>query len=100
MLTREDCLALCDVEEDVVDAIAEHEHIPTIVATELGHYLVHSPDGELRIRRIILDDIDAAIAACDLKRATRLKLALRHFAENHPIPGWTDRPGRPLGVHP
>lgn len=86
MLTREDCLALCDLDEDVVEAIAEHEHIPEIIAAELGSYLVHTPGGGVRIRRIILDDIDTAMAACDLKRVLRLKLALRHFAKDHPLP--------------
>jgi hypothetical protein len=86
MLTREDCLAFCGLDEDLVEAIAEHDHIPEIVAAELGNYLVRTPEGELRIRRIILDDIDAAVAACDLKRALRLRLALRHFAQDHPLP--------------
>ena len=86
MLTREDCLAFCDLDPELVDAIAEHEHVPEIIAAELGCYLTHSPEGELRIRRIILDDIDSAIAAGDLKRALRLRIALRHFALNHPSP--------------
>lgn len=86
MLTREDCLALCELGEDVVDAIAEHEHIPEIVAAELGSYLVRTPDGELRIRRIILDDIDAAVAAGNLKHALVLRLALRSFVKDHPTP--------------
>lgn len=86
MLTREDCLALCDLDEDIVAAIAEHEHIPEILAMELGNYLVHTPEGDIRIRRIILDDIDAAMAAGDLKRVFCLKQALRHFAQNHPLP--------------
>jgi len=36
MLTREDCLALCELSEDEVAAIAEHEHVPEIVAMEMG----------------------------------------------------------------
>lgn len=98
MLTREDCLAFCDVDPEVVEEIAHHEHIPEIVAAELACYLVHSPEGELRIRRIILDDIDAAIAAGDLKKATQLRLALRHFAQNHPLPGWPDPAPSPPGA--
>jgi hypothetical protein len=84
MLTREDCLALCELEADVVDAIAEHEHLPEIVAAELGCYLVHTRQGELRIRRIILDDIDAARAAGNEDKARRLRLSLLAFARNHP----------------
>jgi hypothetical protein len=84
MLSREDCLALCELDADVVDAIAEHEHLPEIVAAELGFYLVHTPDGDLRIRRIILDDIDAARAAGNAEKVRRLRLSLLAFARNHP----------------
>jgi hypothetical protein len=84
MLTREDCLALCELDADVVDAIAEHEHLPEIVAAELGCYLVHTLEGELRIRRIILDDIDAARIAGNEDKARRLRQSLRAFARNHP----------------
>ena len=83
MLTREDCLALCELDADVVDTIAEHEHIPEIIAAELGCYLVHTPDGERRIRRIILDDIDAARAAGNEEKARRLLLSLLAFTHDH-----------------
>jgi hypothetical protein len=39
-LTLEDCLALCELSEDEVLAIAEHERLPEPVAVELGNYLV------------------------------------------------------------
>lgn len=57
MLCLEDCIALCDLTEAQVLAIAQHEHIPEIAAAELGHYLLHCPDGESRIRSMIRDDI-------------------------------------------
>jgi hypothetical protein len=38
VLTLEDCLALCELTEDEVLAIAGHERIPELAATELGHY--------------------------------------------------------------
>jgi hypothetical protein len=83
MLTLEDCLALCELEEDEVEAIAEHEHLPEIVAAELGNYLVHCPDGVPRIRRIILDDIADAKARGDRSHALKLRLVLRHFIATH-----------------
>ena len=58
MLTYEDCLELSDLTEEEVEAIARHEHIPEIVALEMGSYLVHSSDGVPMIKRIILDDIE------------------------------------------
>ncbi|MCU7817034.1 MAG: hypothetical protein KZQ81_18015 [Candidatus Thiodiazotropha sp. (ex Rostrolucina anterorostrata)] len=53
MLTYEDCVGMCDLTDEEVDAIAEHEHIPNIVAAELGNYLIHEESGILMIRRII-----------------------------------------------
>ena len=38
VLTLQDCIALSDLTEEEILAIAEHEHIPEIVAAELGNY--------------------------------------------------------------
>lgn len=84
MLTLQDCIALCDLSEEEVAAIAEHEHIPDIVAAELGNYLCHTPEGERAIRGIILDDIDRAREKGDLKHAFALRMVLRHFVRTHP----------------
>jgi hypothetical protein len=84
MITFEDCLAFCELSEDEVDAIAEHEHLTETVALEMGSYVVRAPDGELRIHQIIIDDIGAAQARGDVVRAARLKQTLRRFIEQHP----------------
>ena len=84
MLTYEDCIGLCELTEEEIRAISEHEHIPEIVAAELGAYLVRTPEGERKIRRIILDDIRAAEARGDLARGLELKAVLHHFLETHP----------------
>lgn len=84
MLTRDDCIALCDLTEDEIKAIARHEHVPLILAAEMGQYLIYQPDGVTRIRRIILDDIEAARAQQRYDDVRRLKAVLYHFARNHP----------------
>jgi len=84
MLSLEDCLALCDLSEEEVLAIAHHERIPEIAAVELGNYLVHSPGGEMRIKTIIRDDIDEARAQGDRLQELALKLLLRNFVLQHP----------------
>lgn len=84
MLTRNDCIALCDLTEDEIKAIAHHEHVPLILAAEIGQYLIEQPDGVTRIRRIILDDIKEAEAQHRREDARRLKAVLHHFARNHP----------------
>ena len=40
MITFDDCLAFCELTEDEIDAIAEHEHLPETVALEMGSYLI------------------------------------------------------------
>jgi S-ribosylhomocysteine lyase LuxS involved in autoinducer biosynthesis len=83
MLTLQDCIELSELTEDEILAIAEHEHIPEMAALEMGHYLVHTPEGEKRIKRMILDDIQAARDHGNLRHAATLKLALKHFVEHH-----------------
>jgi hypothetical protein len=84
MLSLEDCLALCDLSEEEVLAIAHHEHLPEVAAVQLGNYLVHTPDGEMRIKTIILDDIAEAGTCGDRARELALKLMLRNFVLQHP----------------
>jgi hypothetical protein len=83
MLTFEECLAVCELTEDEIDAIAEHEHVPEMLAVEIGSYIVHGPDGEARIKRMILDDIRTAQERGNLAHAAHLKRTLRHFIEEH-----------------
>ena len=84
MLTLEDCLGLCGLTEDEVLAIAEHEHIPEMAATELGSYLLRTPEGELCIKAMIRDDIEAAKARHERERVLVLKALLRNFVLQHP----------------
>jgi hypothetical protein len=83
MLTYQDCVALCGLNSREIEAIAEHEHIPQIVAAELGSYLCRDSAGELCIKRYILDDIAAAEKRGDHHHVTVLKAVLRHFVATH-----------------
>lgn len=84
MLTLEDCIALCDLSEAEVLAIAAHENLTELAAAELGSYLVHDPDGELCIKAMIRDDIAMAEAAGNAGRALALKMVMREFVAHHP----------------
>lgn len=84
MLTLEDCLGLCELDESEIMAIAEHEHVPEIVALEMAEYLVQLPDGDVVIRRMILDDIQNARENNQLAHAEVLESVLKHFIATHP----------------
>ena len=84
MLTLEDCLGFCELTIDEIRAIAQHEHIPEIIAAELAEYLVHEPDGTIKIKRIILDDIEDFEKRGDSQKVESLRLVLAHFVATHP----------------
>lgn len=84
MLSFEDCVAFSKLTTEEIEAIAEHEHIPAIVAAEYGNYLITGPDGSQRIRRIILEDIQASAEANAHAHVLALKMVLAKFVECHP----------------
>ena len=83
MLTFEDCLALAELSEDEILAIAEHENLPELAALELGNYLLHTDGGELTIKRMILDDISHARECGNPRRAAALRSVLQQFCSQH-----------------
>ena len=82
-ITREDCIALCGLDEAEVAAIGEHEHMGDVAAAALAHYLLHQQGGAVVIRDMIVDDLRAALKRHDRRRAKELFIALRHFVGEH-----------------
>ena len=78
MISVQDCIDLCGLNEDEVAAIGEHEHIPEVAAAALASYLLHQPHG------MIIDDILTALYQGRVTHAAELFMALRHFLERHP----------------
>jgi hypothetical protein len=87
MVTFEDCLSLCALTEEEVDAIREHEHVSETVALEMGSCIISAPDGQLYIEHMIVDDITAAQRRGDHAHAAKLKQTLRRFIEDHQAGG-------------
>lgn len=87
MISLEDCVAMCGLTEDEVLAIAEHEHVPEIAATNLARYLLHREHGPEHIQGMIVDDIRTALREKDTKHAAELFSTLRHFLSEYPAAG-------------
>ncbi|WP_372831778.1 hypothetical protein [Pontibacterium sp.] len=83
MLTYEECLDMCDLTSDEVDAIAEHEHVDPIIALAFGQYMINH-EGEQKIKRIILDDIEKAHREGNRGHEALLQKVLEHFIATHP----------------
>ena len=84
MISLEDCIALCGLTEEQVLAIAEHEHVPEIVATSIAHTMMAKKRGTLHVRDMIRDDIRDAVARKDFEHARELLVVMRHFLKDHP----------------
>ena len=84
MISLEDCLALCGLSEAEVMALAEHEHVPEIVAASLGNHLLCQADGDRRIGAMIADDVTMAMARGDQRHAQELRATLLDFVASHP----------------
>lgn len=84
MLTLQDCLDFCEVPEEIVDAIAEHDHMPTILAAELATCLTCAPGGLHVIHRYLCDNAAASMRCRDTCRRERVAAALNHFEKAHP----------------
>jgi hypothetical protein len=84
MITLEDCIGLCGLTEEQVLAIAEHEHIPEIVATAFAQYLKNQEHGLDKIRDMIVDDIRLAQQRQDKPHVLTLLHVLHHFLRSYP----------------
>lgn len=85
MLCLEDCLEFCELDHDEVAAIAEHEHVPEIVAAEIGYELLKSDEGVVKLHTMILDDIEIAIEHGRAEHAKELAMTYQHFQSAHPL---------------
>lgn len=85
MLCLDDCLDFCELENDEVEAIAEHEHVPVIVAAEIGSELLKSDVGVVKLHTMILEDIEIALAHGRTEHAQELAMTYRHFQSAHPV---------------
>ena len=93
MITLEDCVGFCGLTEEEVLAIAEHEHLPQIVATALAQYLLSQEHGSEKIRDMIVGDIRQAQRLQNNKEQVLMLLhVLHHFLKTHPEARPSDHP--------
>lgn len=86
MLTLEDCLELSELTEDEVLIIAEHEHMPEIVAAELGSSLVKTPKGVYQIKQMMLEELEKAAAHGHRDKEKQIDKIYARFNATHPTP--------------
>ena len=83
MISRDDIIDMCGLDEAEVSALSEHEHIPETAAAAFGCWLLSKPDGAKRILEMIRDDIRHAWHEGDRAHARELFAAMHHFMHVH-----------------
>ena len=84
MISLEDCIGMCGLTEEEVVALAEHEHLPEIVAAALAQHLLCQSDGCRTIGAMIADDVNWAAARGERRHAEELRSTLQQFVATHP----------------
>ena len=79
MLTVQECVDMSELSNDAIRGIAEHEHIPEVVAAELGQELLKSPEGRSRIRRLMEENLELAAQGGEQDKAAHWKHVLDRF---------------------
>lgn len=86
MLSLKDCMDYCDLDCSEIEAVAEHEHLPFLLALELSSNLLETPEGVRDLHRMVREDIEHALELGEADRATRLTATYLHLKATHPLP--------------
>lgn len=86
MLAMQDLLDYCDLDAGEIEAIAEHEHIPLVIAAEMGESLLSSPEGVWRLHTMIAENMEHAVKLGRFQRVKELENTYQHLQRTHPLP--------------
>lgn len=84
MLSLDECIAMSGLTEEEVAIVAEHEHLPLIVAAELGHTLLKTPKGVFTLHCYIAEVLEHAKVAGNRDKARHVDRVLTRFNAAHP----------------
>ena len=84
MLSIRDCLDYCDLTDDEVALIAEHEGIPEAAAAQIACGMVQTPEGVLVLTGYMQDLIAEASRRGDVDWVERAKSICARFMADHP----------------
>lgn len=86
MLSLRDLLDYCDLENEQIEAIAENQKLPPMFAAQEGDRLLSSPEGILKLHGMMVENMQAAIAAGQREHLARLTETFLNFQRNFPLP--------------
>lgn len=84
MLSLQECIDFSDLSKDEIEAIAEHEHVPQIIAAEIGSTLMQTASGVCLIKLYLLENLERARDLGQFEKARQLDSLYRRFVSAHP----------------
>ncbi|MCL2656872.1 MAG: hypothetical protein FWD62_05515 [Betaproteobacteria bacterium] len=85
MLSLRDCLDYCDLTEEDVEVVAEHEHLPPAMAAHIVCGLSQTSGGLVVLDYLMLDAIQQARSAGEFDKAEHVQHVYTHFKATHPL---------------
>lgn len=85
MLSMRDCLDYCDLTDDEIELVAEHEDVPDAAAAQLVCGLVQTPEGVVIVTRYMQELIERANRRGDFDKAVRASAVCARFMADHPV---------------
>jgi hypothetical protein len=83
VLTAQECVDISELSNEAIRAIAEHEHIPEVVAAELGQELLKGTGGIAEIRRMLEESVKLAMQAGEQDKINDHERVLRSFIASY-----------------
>ena len=83
LLTVQECVDMSELSNEAIRAIAEHKHVPEVVAAELGQEMLKSTGGIAEIQRILEEDLELAVQAGEQHMINGCKRALERFIASY-----------------
>lgn len=86
MISLDECIGMSGLQEEEVAVVAEHEHIPLMVAAELAQTLLDTPKGLYRLHGMFRDRLAMLAAGRDRAKERQLAEVYVQFRIRHPLP--------------
>ena len=83
MLTAQESVDMSELSNDAIRAIAEHEHIPQVLAAELGQELLKATGGIAEIQRMLEENLEVAVRAGEEDKINDRKRVLGRFIASY-----------------
>lgn len=86
MLSLTDCMDFIDLDGDTIEVIARHEHLPAMLAAELGNQLLADTRGIYRLHQMHRELIELAANRGLLAQEKTLRRSYEAFTRKYPMP--------------